>query len=448
MRNNIVYSGAGELTYEIREIVNVAQKIESMGVKIAWENIGDPVQKGHKVPLWIKQIVRDIVMSDDMAFAYSPTKGLLETREYIAKERNKKSEKNNAIAKSASKNVAGAKISANDILFFNGLGDAISRVYSNLNEHVRVIGPNPAYSTHSSAEASHASSPHITYRLLPHRNWTPDIEDLRNKIKYSPAIGGILIINPDNPTGIVYSKEILKQIVDIACEFDLFIVADEIYTNIVYGGAVMTELSDVIGDVPGMSMKGLSKEVPWPGSRCGWIEFYNTDKDPIFARYVKSLVDAKMLEVCSTTLPQKALPKILSDARYPDYLAENNKIYDRRAEVFYKTFSKVDGVTCVRPQGALYATVVFDEGVLKADQTLPIEKAEIKKYIEPLVKNISLDKRFVYYLLASTGICVVPLSGFNSDLPGFRITLLEVDDSKFKKNLETIAEAIRKYLKS
>jgi aspartate/methionine/tyrosine aminotransferase len=438
MRNNIVYSGADELTYEIREIVAVAKKIESMGVTIAWENIGDPVQKGHKVPLWIKQIVRDVVMSDDSAFGYSPTKGLLETREYIAKERNKKS---------AAKGANGAKITAEDILFFNGLGDAISHVYSNINEHVRVIGPNPAYSTHSSAEASHASSSHITYRLDPHRNWTPDLQDLRNKIQYNPAIGGILIINPDNPTGFVYPKEILMQIVAIAREFDLFIVADEIYEKIVYGGAVMTTLSDVIGDVPGMAMKGLSKEVPWPGSRCGWVEFYNTDKDPIFARYVKSLVDAKMLEVCATTLPQKVLPKILSDARYPAYLTENNAIYDRRAELCYKTFSKVSGVTCVRPQGALYATVVFDDGVLKLDQTISLEKTDIRKHIESLVKGVTLDKRFVYYLLASTGICVVPLSGFNSDLPGFRITLLEVDDAKFGKNLKAIAETIKKYLR-
>ena len=436
MRNDIVYSGADELTYEIREIVAVAKKVEALGQTISWENIGDPVQKGLKVPIWIKEIVRDIVMSDDLAFAYSPTKGVLATREYIAADRNKKS------------GPKGAKITAENILFFNGLGDAISRVYSNINEHVRVIGPNPAYSTHSSAEASHASSPHITYRLDPHRNWTPDLEDLRNKIKYNPAIGGILIINPDNPTGIVYSREVLLQIVAIAHEYDLFIVADEIYANVVYGGAVMTALADVIGDVPGMAMRGLSKEVPWPGSRCGWVEFYNTDKDPIFARYVKSLVDAKMLEVCSTTLPQKALPKILSDERYPKYLAENNAKYDKRAELFYKTFSRVPGVTSVRPQGALYATVIFDEDVLKPNQTSPIENKEVKKYIEPLVKNIPLDKRFVYYLLASTGICVVPLSGFNSDLPGFRITLLEVDDAKFKKNLDTVAEAIKKYLKS
>ncbi len=433
MRNNIVYSGADELSYEIREIVAVAKRIENMGVNITWENIGDPIQKGHRVPDWIKQIVGDIVLNDDSVYGYSPTKGLLETREYIATNGNKKN---------------GAKITAEDILFFNGLGDAISHVYSSVNEHVRVIGPNPAYSTHSSAEASHASAPHITYRLDPKRNWTPDIEDLRNQVKYNPSIGGIMIINPDNPTGIVYSKEVLLEIVAIARDYDLFIVADEVYENIVYGGSVMTTLSEVIGDVPGMALKGLSKEVPWPGSRCGWIEFYNTDKDPIFARYVKSLVDAKMLEVCATTLPQKALPVILSDSRYPTYLAENNELYNHRAELFYKTLSVVPGIMCVQPRGALYATVVFNEGLLKPTQTLPLVSSSVKAYIEPLVAGIAPDKRFVYYLLASTGVCVVPLSGFNSDLPGFRMTLLEVDDEKYQKTLETISSAIRKYLDS
>jgi aspartate/methionine/tyrosine aminotransferase len=102
----------------------------------------------------------------------------------------------------------------------------------------------------------------------------------------------------------------------------------------------------------------------------------------------------------------------------------------------------------VRPGGAFYATVVFDEGALQSNQKLEITNPKVKEYIEPLLKNQALDKRFVYYLLASTGICVVPLSGFNSDLPGFRITLLEPDDMKFQKNLETIAQAIKTYLKS
>jgi aspartate/methionine/tyrosine aminotransferase len=439
MRNNIVYSGASELTYEIREIVAVAQKIENMGVEITWENIGDPIAKGHKVPSWIKEIVGDIVTNKDSSYGYSPTKGLLETRQFIADELAKKCDSNGGCS---------AKITPEDILFFNGLGDAIAHIYSKINEHVRVIGPNPAYSTHSSAEAAHASAPHLTYKLDPNNGWLPDIEDLRNKVKYNPSIGGIIIINPDNPTGIVYPREILEQIVAIAREFDLFIVADEVYTNIVYGGAVMTPLSDVIGDLPGMSLKGLSKEVPWPGSRCGWVEFYNTDRDPIFARYVKSLVDSKMMEVCATTLPQMALPAIQSDSRYHAYLDENNERYNRRAELFYNTLSPITGITCAQPKGALYATVVFNPDALKSHQTLPIENSSIKDFIEPLVKDIALDKRFVYYMLAATGVCVVPLSGFNSDLPGFRMTLLEVDDVKYARTLETIASAIKQYLAS
>jgi len=439
MRNNIVYSGADELTYEIREIVNVALRIESMGVNITWENIGDPIQKGHVVPTWIKEIVRDVVMNDDLVFGYSPTKGLLKTREYIASEHNKHHNKDG-------KKIA--KITAEDVLFFNGLGDAISHIYSNVNEHVRLIGPNPAYSTHSSSEAAHANSPHITYQLDPKRDWMPDLDDLRNKVKYNPSIGGIIIINPDNPTGFVYPKDVLVKIVAIAREFDLFIVADEVYTNIVYGGAVMTELYSVIDDVPGLSLKGLSKEVPWPGSRCGWVEFYNTDKDPIFKRYVKSLVDSKMLEVCSTTLPQRVLPEILSDKRYRAYLANNNATYNNRAKLFYETLSSIGGITCVRPQGALYATVVFNNGALKPNQSLPLKNTKLQHYVETLVMNIEFDKRFVYYLLASTGVCVVPLSGFNSDLPGFRMTLLENDEKIFERTLETIADAINMYLNS
>lgn len=319
MRNNIVHMGADELTYEIREIVEVGKVLESMGVRMIWENIGDPVAKGESVPDWIKDIVKDAVAKEDDCFGYSPTKGLLETREFIASARKKE----------------GVKISADDILFFNGLGDAISIVYTYLNRTARVIGPGPAYQTHSSFEAAHAGFPHISYKLNPHRNWLPDIEDLRNKVKYNPSISGIIIINPDNPTGMVYPERVLKEIVAIAREFDLFIISDEIYSNIAYGDEEMVSVRHLIGDVPAIIMRGLSKEIPWPGSRCGWVEFYNKDKDPMFARYAKSLVDAKQLEVCSTTLPQKVLPRIFKDKRYGEYLKERSAVYSRKADIAF-----------------------------------------------------------------------------------------------------------------
>lgn len=431
MRTNIVHPGADELTYEIREIMEVGKQLEALGVSMVWENIGDPVAKGAALSPWIKEIITKTIAEDDKSFAYSPTKGLLETREFLTKLRNTEN---------------GAQISPEDILFFNGLGDAISKVYTYLHPSARVIGPNPAYSTHSSAEGAHAGSPHITYNLNPHRNWLPDLEDLRNKVKYNPNIAGILIINPDNPTGMVYPVQVLREIVAIAREYGLFIVSDEIYGNIVYGDEKFVPLSQVCGDVPGIAMKGLSKEIPWPGGRSGWVEFYNKDKDSIFARYAKSLVDAKMLEVCSTTLPQKVLPKIFSDARYKPYLTERTRTYGKRAEVAYQIFRGVKGVTAPKPAGAFYFSVVFDDGVLNDTQSLHIGDLKVKQLTERAVKNVSPDKRFVYYLMASAGICVVPLSGFNSNLQGFRMTLLEPDEMKFKKILETITGAIKKYL--
>lgn len=433
MRNNIVHQGAEELTYEIRGIVDVAEKIKNLGQEIYWENIGDPVAKGYQIPDWIKETIKKTI-GDDKTFAYNPTKGLLPTREFLAKKCNAK---------------GGAKITSDDICFFNGLGDAISKVYTYLARECRVIGPSPAYSTHSSAEGAHAGYPHITYNLLPEKNWLPDLNDLRNKIKYNPAISGILIINPDNPTGMVYPKKILEKIVNIAKEYNLFIVSDEIYCNVAHEQKNMTTLAEIIGDVPGIAMKGISKEFPWPGSRCGWIEIYNKDKDEVFAKYVKSIMNAKMLEVCSTTLPQSVIPAIMSDPRYESHLEERRKFYKKRAQIAFDILKKVPEIISPKAVGAFYVSIVFKDGILNDKQTLKIKNEKVRKFVEEKTANgISPDKRFVYYLMGATGICVVPLSGFNCTLQGFRATLLESDNAKFQWIFETLAEKIKGYLKS
>ena len=398
---------------------------------IYWENIGDPVAKGETIPQWMKDIIAHTVKTDDSSYAYSPTKGLLATREYIARERNLE---------------GGVRITPDDILFFNGLGDAISTIYNYLNKSARVIGPNPAYSTHSSAEASHSGSPHLTYRLDPKNSWYPDVADLRRQLEHHPEISGILLVNPDNPTGMVYSVAVIRKMVDLAREFDLFLISDEIYSNLVYGGAEHKKLASVIGGVPGIAMRGISKEFPWPGSRCGWVEFYNRDKDPAFARYAKTIIDAKMLEVCATTLPQKVLPLIMSDERYYPYLAQRNANYWEKSQLAHAVFSKIHGLTVHKAYGAFYLTVLFNEGTLRPGQSLVPANAEAAGIIKPFLDTPNLDKRFVYQLLASRGICVVPISsGFNSDLNGFRITLLEADTDRFKKVVRDIADAITEY---
>ncbi|MEK7581871.1 MAG: pyridoxal phosphate-dependent aminotransferase [Patescibacteria group bacterium] len=435
MRGNIVHASAGELSYEIREIVDFGLELEREGIKLVWENIGDPVAKGETIPDWIKEIIMEAI-KENSTFAYSPTKGLLETRKFLSTLRTKE---------------GGEKLEADDILFFNGLGDAVSKVYTYLNKNARVLGPSPAYPTHSSAEAAHAESHHLTYQLNPYRNWLPDIEDLRNKIRYNEAISGILIINPDNPTGMIYPERVLKEIVSIAKEFDLFLISDEIYSNIYYGPEKFVSLSQVLDGVPAIVMKGLSKEIPWPGARCGWIEVYNKDKDESFARYIKTINDAKMLEVCATTLPQKVLPKIFSDPRYEEHLKNRRDAYKERAETACKILGEIKGISVVKPSGAFYLTVVFDQDAISGDKTIPIKSEKIKSLIEKKVATLKegeLDKRFVYYLMGGAHICVVPLSGFNTNLYGFRMTLLEENKEKFEKILKDLGEAIEKYLSS
>lgn len=431
MRTSIVHPGADNLRYEIRQIVEVARAIEAAGQTIRWENIGDPVAKGEHAPAWIKDIVGQAAQ-EDLSFAYSPTKGLDETRAYIAHERNLE---------------GGIQITAEDILFFNGLGDAISTIYGALHPTARVIGPNPAYPTHSSAEAAHAGAPHITYRLDPEDGWRPDLADLEAKVAANPHIAAILIINPDNPTGFVYPQETLAAIVDIARRYNLFLISDEIYSNLAYDGSGMRKLASVIGEVPAIAMRGISKEFPWPGARCGWIEIYNRDKDADFDRFARSLLETKMLEVCATTLPQRVLPRVMGDARYYPYLAQRVAAYDRRAKRAVEVLSAIADLTIHPARGAFYMTAVFRRGALNLAQSLPAPEP-VAAIIDPHL-SAALDQRFVLHLLAATGICVVPLStGFNSDLQGFRFTLLESDDAKFEALLADLAQALQAYLAS
>jgi alanine-synthesizing transaminase len=434
MRNDIVMPGAGELTYEIRNIVNVAEKLQKHGVKINWENIGDPIVKGEIIPLWMKEIVAGEAMNDD-TYGYCHTRGVLETREFICEMTNRR---------------GGARITPDDIIFFNGLGDAIAKVYGCLRHETRVLMPSPTYTTHTLGEAAHALSAPVCYRLKPEDNWRPDLEDLRNHVKYNPQISAIMFINPDNPTGMVYPVETLREIVAIAKEYDLFIIADEVYINIVYNNEKTVPISDIIGSVPAIAMKGISKELPWPGSRCGWIEVYNYGKDERFSKYINSILSSKMNEVCSTTLPQKTIPAIMSHPEYGTYLAERTARYERMSSITYNCLRNVPGLLVNRTNGAFYMAVAFKDGLLNNRQSLPIANPEIRELVEGLVNapGVSPDKRFVYYLLAHTGICVVPLSSFNTDLQGFRVTLLEKDEKECERIYKTLTEKIGEYLQS
>jgi aspartate/methionine/tyrosine aminotransferase len=424
--------GAGELSYEIRGIVEKALTLERQGREIRWENIGDPVAKNARIPGWMKEVVGELI-ADDKSYGYCHSMGTRATREYLAARTNR---------------LGGVQVTADDVLFFNGLGDAISTLYSQLAPSARVLVPSPVYSTHSSAEAAHARSQPITFRLDPERGWQPDLDDLHAKVRDNPDIVGLLIINPDNPTGMIYPRDTLERIVQIAREFDLFVVADEIYANITYGDEPACPLAGVIGEVPGIAMKGISKDYPWPGSRCGWLEFYNRTSSDQFAAFCAALCNAKMVEVCATTLPQLTIPRIYDHPEYPAYRHRVNAEIGERSRFLIDTLRTIPELFVSDAGGAFYHTVVFRDGALLPDQRLEIDDPEIRSLVEGWVAGVNLDYRFVYYLLGATGICVVPASSFCSPLEGFRITALEEDPELMQDTVRRLAQAIRDYLAS
>jgi len=432
VRRDIVHVGASNLTYEIREIVAFARELQRLGIEVTWENIGDPVQKGEAPPDWIRAIVHDL-LDEPMSWAYCDTAGVPETREFLAARVNDRA--------------GGVRITADDILFFNGLGDAVSKVYGQLRREARVLGPSPAYSTHSSAESASSGYKHLTYDLDPHNGWMPDVDDIRMKVKYNDSIAGILLLTPDNPTGAVYPRALLEEIAEIARQHDCFIITDEIYAHIVYDGKRL-HASEWVGDVPAIAMRGISKEYPWPGSRCGWVEVLNRDRDENFSRYCTSLLAAKRLEVSSTTLPQMSIPRVMGDARYAGHLRRREQLFDARADEATAAFADCEYVVANKPGGAFYFTVMIKSGVLNDRQTLQIANASVRERIEQMVVGVAPDKRFVYYLMGATGIVVVPLTGFQSNHHGFRITLLESDDSKRAWILKTLRESIETYVVS
>ena len=434
MRTEIVHEGVKHLEYEIRKIVDYGNQLKAkFGLDMIWENIGDPLAMGEKVAPWIQDIIKGLT-NDQASWAYSPSRGVTAAREFLAAEANKRQ--------------GGVKLGPEDILFTNGVADAVEKIYDLIRKDARVLMQSPSYPTHSSNESKRGEYELIQFRLDPNNDWQPDLDEVEKKIKYNPQVLAIALVNPDNPTGMVYKRETLEAMVALAAKYGLFLICDEIYAHIVYNGRKTLHLSEVAGEVPALALRGVSKDYPWPGSRCGWMEMLNRTRDRQFARYCEALVNAKMMEVCSTTLPQMSVPRVYGDPRYAVLKDERAKLFEERGNEYYDFFSKVDGVKVTRPQGAFYFSVLFRDGVLNDRQTLPIPNPEARRFVEEKVAGVAPDKRFVYYMMASAGMCATPLSGFHSDLAGFRLTTLRTDAVKRREVCERIKKAVGDYLGS
>lgn len=431
MRNTIVHQGVKHLEYEIRQIVDYGYELRKrFGTEMIWENIGDPLAMGETVSPWIREIVKELV-DQDTSWAYSPSRGMVAAREYLAAEVNKR---------------GGAQVTPEDILFTNGVADAVDKLYDLIRKDDRVLMQSPSYPTHSSNESKRGDYDLIQFQLDPTNDWQPDLDEIEKKIKYNPQVIAIALVNPDNPTGMVYKPETLQAIAALADKYGLFIICDEIYAHIVYNGRQTQHLSEIIGDVPALALRGMSKDYPWPGSRCGWIEMLNRHKDPSFLNYTNALVNAKMMEVCSTTLPQMSVPLVYGHPEYQNLKNRRAALFDERGKEFFEFFREVPGVTVTRPSGAFYFSVLFEDGVLNDKQTLHIENPDARRFVEDKAKDVALDKRFVYYMMAARGVCATPLSGFHSRFQGFRLTTLRPDKTQRLESLNRIKQAVEDFI--
>lgn len=428
------------LKYGIREIVDTAQKISELDpdFKFVSENIGDPIAKSWTVPPFLKDIlIEEIMRKGDRSFGYSHSRGLPAARQWVVKYAKRFSPSSN--------------LDYEYVLFTSGLGAAISALYHMLPEGRRVIQPTPSYPTHASMESLAANAGSISYKLDPDNKWQPDLNHLEQQLIAHPEITGILVINPNNPTGAVYSRETLEEIVKLAEKYQLYIISDEVYFRMVYNGHTYSHITEIAqGRVPLCVMRGVSKDVPWPGGRCGWIEFHNVDLDEDYRGYVQAVKKRILMEVCSVSLPQFILEKLYDHPGFDAWNAQYNAELEANGNFIADTLGAVPGMKVNRTNGAFYMMPLFEDGLLKNDQTLEIKNDAARAYIEEAVGRPGMppDQRFTYYLLAATGICVVPASGFFSPYMGFRLTTLDRDAERRKDTYTRLSDAIKSYLSS
>ena len=440
MRNNIANPDMRLLKYQIREIMDVAQKLGELdpSFKFVGENIGDPIVKSWTVPPFLKEeMIAEISKPGDAVFGYSHSRGWPATRKWVVEY--------------AKRYSPSSTLNYEYVVFSNGLGAAIGLLYQMLPAGARILQPAPSYPTHTSLESFAAKADPVMYQLDPENDWQPDLADMEAKIKSNPKITGILLINPNNPTGTVYSAETLEKIIKLAEQYKLMIISDEVYFRMVYNGAKYVQITELAqGRIPLIVLRGISKDLPWPGSRCGWVEFHNVELDPDYKAYADGVRQRILLEVCSTTLPQVILPRVYDNPGFAAWLEHNNKELEANGNYITEVLNNTKGLRVNRPDGAFYMMPLFKDGVLNDKQTLPIANEAARKYIEEQVSKpgFALDKRFTYYLLAATGICVVPASGFYCPHPGFRLTTLERDPSKRKDTYGRLSKAVEDYLAS
>ncbi|PUE57489.1 aminotransferase [Limnohabitans sp. Rim8] len=388
--------------YDIRgPIMDRARQMEEEGHKIIKLNIGNLAVFGFDAP---EEIQQDMIRNLPTSAGYSDSKGIFGARKAVMHETQKQGIKG---------------VTLDDIYLGNGASELIVMATNGLlNNGDELLLPAPDYPLWTAAVSLSGGTP-VHYVCDESNGWMPDIEDIRSKITKNTK--GIVVINPNNPTGALYSDELLMQIVELARKHGLIIFADEVYDKVLYDGVKHTPIASLSEDVLTLTFNSLSKSYRSCGYRAGWL-VVSGDKKPA-ADYIEGLNMLSNMRLCANVPGQWAIQTALGGYQsINDLVGEGGRLRKQR-DLAYELITAIPGVTCVKPQAALY---MFPR-------------------LDPKVYPIKDDQQFFLELLQETKVMLVQGTGFNwKTTDHFRIVFLPHEDD-LREAISRIAKFLENY---
>jgi len=375
-------SKLANVCYDIRgPVLAAAKKMEEEGHRVIKLNIGNPLPFGFEAP---EEIVVDVIRNMRDASGYSDSLGLFAPRKSI-------------MHYCQEKGIKG--VTVEDIFLGNGVSELIVMAMQGLlNNGDQVLVPMPDYPLWTAAVSLSGGMP-VHYVCDEANEWYPDLNDIRSKITSNTK--AIVVINPNNPTGALYPKEILEGILQIAREHGLIVFADEIYDKVLFDGNKHTSIASLSDDVLCITMNGLSKNYRACGYRAGWM-IVSGDKRHA-KDYIEGLNMLASMRLCANVPGQMAIQTALGGYQSIDDLIAPNGRLTRQRDLAWKMLTEIPGVTCVKPKGALY---LFPK-------------------LDPKMYPIKDDEQFMLELLKEEKVLLVQGSGFNWPHPDhFRVVFL------------------------
>jgi len=356
------------IEYAIRDIIAHTEHLLQTGKKLYCLNIGDPGAFDFPAPEHVKQALCKAVEENDSY--YSPSEGLPELREAIAKKE---------------KRVNNVEISPDDVLVTSGISEGIEMTLAALVEQGdEILFPGPTYPPYISYAKFFGGTP-IPYETIEEEGWQPDVDDLRSKI--SGKTRALVITNPNNPTGAVYGKKIVKQMLDLAGEHNLLVITDEIYDQLTYTED-FASTAYLAKDIPVVGLNGFSKVYRMTGWRLGYVYFKGQGNQ---LTELKQVIEKECrIRICANTPVQKAGTAALNGPQ--DHIARYVAKLRERGEYAWKRLNEIEGISCAKPEGAFY---VFPR-------------------IHEVGSRWKTDLDFVLHLLKETGVLTVNGSGFDA----------------------------------